>query len=684
MKKILSIALSLILILGLSSCENWLDVNTNPDNPNNESATVEIRLPWIQYFYMYAWGSASVRTSAGAQMITNTSRTNNITRNALWNPSQSMATTPYQNWFVGAANNIPDLITKAQKTGAIHYEAAALVVKSMGYIMLADLYGEIPYTYACTEDFSPAFDRGDVVYAGCLADLDRAIELFSQSQPAGTTPLSAGDTWNGGDTNKWIKLCYGLKARWLNNLSKTSQYDPEAILAALNKAPQSNGDNIKMTHYNVENAGTSFLSGDAYGPNVVWDTAAWGTGQRLCRWYVNLLTNFKGTGVEDPRADKLLPSSMINVKLSDDGTRIVSYEWLRDCGVDMSGIDEGWIDNRYEGGNLNSYLTPVTTDATQSYNKEDIVKYYVSVDAFINNFRKYYNEENATIVDNGTTIDITYHPGAMYVKETKPNPLYTEDVKYVQLRSDGLFETYGLSNTDMCCYYSGVSATTRSLGWVQGTGAFYTRPDSDSDILTYAEMLFIKAEVLFRKGDKAGAYTAYTDAIKAHFARMNDKLEYWTGMGCGTTARGIDVSFAYSPIPQTEIDAYMASAAVAQSSADLTLSDIMMQKIIAVGFSTVNWNDMRRYNYNSGNIGGFGVIYTELDEPSYRTSDYCTFSTDPSSDMYHFRRWMYPSLETGYNSTETDKSVEQYASYGIESALDYKIYSIPVWWDWTK
>ena len=68
MKKILSIALSLILILGASSCENWLDVNTNPNSPNNESATVELRLPWIQYYYAYAWGVAGVRTNAITQV----------------------------------------------------------------------------------------------------------------------------------------------------------------------------------------------------------------------------------------------------------------------------------------------------------------------------------------------------------------------------------------------------------------------------------------------------------------------------------------------------------------------------------------------------------------------------------------------------------------------------------------
>ncbi len=47
MKKLIYFALSLILIFGAASCENWLDVNTNPNKPNNQSATVEIRLPWI-------------------------------------------------------------------------------------------------------------------------------------------------------------------------------------------------------------------------------------------------------------------------------------------------------------------------------------------------------------------------------------------------------------------------------------------------------------------------------------------------------------------------------------------------------------------------------------------------------------------------------------------------------------
>ncbi len=160
MKKLLYSILSLILIFGATSCENWLDVNTNPDKPNNESASVEIRLPWIQHYYMYAYGSASVRTTAAAQILTNVAHGNHISRMATWDPWQDMNITPYQQWFVGAANNIPDILKKAQETGAYHYEAAGLVLKSMGYMMMADLFGEIPYINAIGPDFSPSFDTG--------------------------------------------------------------------------------------------------------------------------------------------------------------------------------------------------------------------------------------------------------------------------------------------------------------------------------------------------------------------------------------------------------------------------------------------------------------------------------------------------------------------------------------------
>lgn len=689
MKKILYIIICLVMLGSTTSCENWLDVNTNPDSPSNVVATVENRLPWIQYYYMYAWGTANTRTNSAAQMIVGTSRTGTVGRQALWNPSSGVATTVYQNWFTGAASNIPDIITKAEAEGATHYIGAALVLKAMGYIMMADLYGEMPYTQAVSAIgengiLAPELDNGDVIYHGCLADLDKAIEYLSKPQEGATaTPLSKGDIWVGGNTDLWVKLAYGLKARWLNNLTKTSEFDPTAILAALENAPKSNADNIIMKHANVDNATTNYTVGDAYGPNVTWDSMAWGTGQRLNRWYVNLLTNFKGTGVEDPRADKPLPHAMYKASIGEDGL-VSSYQWIRDCGVDLYYAEEGWQKNRLEYGNLNSYLTMATDTVSKKYSISAITKYYKTMDDFLAAVEKYYGgyedpESNATVEVRANDVKITYKKGTMYVDDT--NPLYIEDIKYINLNAAALYETYGLSKSDMCSYYDGGKYSSYSnagkAGLVQSTGTFYGRPDSDSDILTYSEMCFIKAEVLFNQGKKTEAHAAYIEGIKAHFARMNAKLTQWINAGCDVTERDFNVEFAYSPMPQDEIDAYMASDAVKQSAAELTLSDIMMQKFIAMGVNYQNWNDMRKYNYFKNNPT-WGVVYTEMSVPSYRTQDQSSFATDPQDNAFYLRRWMHSSNETGYNAINCDKAAQQ---YGLTGALDYKIWSIPVWWD---
>ncbi|HBW81393.1 MAG TPA: SusD/RagB family nutrient-binding outer membrane lipoprotein, partial [Sphingobacterium sp.] len=110
-------------------------------------------------------------------------------------------------------------------------------------------YGEMPYTEALGTIITPKFDGGKVIFEGCLADIDKAIEYFNMTQPGTAAPLSAGDSWNGGDVSKWLKMCYGLKARWLNNLSKKSAlYKPDDVLAALNKAANSVGESTVIAH----------------------------------------------------------------------------------------------------------------------------------------------------------------------------------------------------------------------------------------------------------------------------------------------------------------------------------------------------------------------------------------------------------------------------------------------------
>ena len=670
------IVLSSVLAFGLTSCDDWLDINNNPDQPNNESIAVQNRLPWIQKQYTYSAGCANTRTFASVGGFYSVNANMNGVQ-LTWNGPAGLTTTPYQAWFASCASNVPDLYKKAEKENAYHYMAAAEVMHALGFMEMLDLYGEMPYEQALGASPAPEYSDGKTIWKGCLDRIDHAIELFNMTQDATATPLSSGDIWNGGDVSKWLKLCYGLKARWLLRVSKNSTYyNPDEILACLDKAPQSNNDNVYQACFDVKGDKTDFLLGDPIQTNGNWDTAAYGKQQWTSKYYLDLLTNMRGAGVEDPRTDKIIPSSMTNIVLDASGN-VKSYEWRRSKGIDMYGAAERLV----AGG--------ATSIVVQTFATKNVVKEYEIADAaarakFVGDlksvalgngytqvassvknedlkgrqFKEYVNEKNANIVA------VCYPAGAWYVNSG--NYVQAGDTAYVNLNSGSQNTNngaWGMSVNDVF-YHSNDQAAAKA-GAVSGTGSFQIYPMSDFDVRTYHEMCFIKAEVLMRKGDKNGALTAYKNGIQANIDRMQTKLNQW-GNTYGNPST--------TPMDPAAISAYMASNAVCQNAGQLTMSDIMLQKYVAMGWSIENWVDMRRFNFSAGNVGDFGVVYPGYGRTKLFAGGACYNGNAPTDVQYWTRRWRLPNgLELNYNGINADAmNVNAHETY---------IWGIPVWWD---
>ena len=650
MKKITNILVLSTLLLALTACNKWLDVNVDPDSPNNESALVENRLPWIQHYFAYATGPADMRTSCVAGALYSTNANNNAL-STTWNCQNGSTTTAYQIWFVNCACNIPDLYKKAEKEEAYYYMGAAETVWAMGFMMMLDMHGEMPFTEAVAGIVGPAYDDGKTIFNGCIEKLDHAIELFSKSQPSTATAFSRGDMWCGGDPQKWIKLCYGLKARYLLRLSKKNEFNPDEILNCIAKGPQSVDENIYMVCYNSNTDVTDYWMGDPIMTNPTFDYVAWGSTQRISKYYKDLLVNMRGAGVEDPRMSKIVPATMVNVKLDANG-KAVSYEWLRSEGVDSYGAA-----TRLLAGGAASINTPVYAASDQK------VKYAIADEAARTAFIASLDGKAYTV--EGNTVTVTYPKGNMYCSSTNYN--YAGDVKYVNIRSNCQQSTLGSTQPENDVnWYTG--AAMYNAGVVGSTGSFQTHPNSDWDILTYHEMCFIKAEILMRKGDASGAYTAYKAGIKAHMDRMQKQLKNWQAGGFAKNNPDM------APMNEADITAYLNSAAVAKSASDLTMRDIMLQKYVAMGFSIENWNDMRRWNFSTGNIGNFGVIYEGYDRSPLFAGQNKLTATSKTDPQYWIRRWRLPATqELQYNSV--------HAAESNKHAYMDDIWSIPVWWD---
>lgn len=108
-------------------------------------------------------------------------------------------------------------------------------------------------------------------------------------------------------------------------------------------------------------------------------------------------------------------------------------------------------------------------------------------------------------------------------------------------------------------------------------------------VMTSSEIQFMKAEAAYRNNNKTLALSAYTAGINLHFDFINRP----------TFPRGNNPLFTGSPITIGERTAYLNGNNVKRSEATLTLSDIMLQKYIALwgwGFFET-FVDMRRYHW---------------------------------------------------------------------------------------
>mgnify|MGYP001154790275 CR=1 FL=1 len=637
MKLYKKLSLGIVACLSLVSCNDWLDINQNPNTPASEDAAYYYRLPWCQFYleHGYMITASNVDYYCGLVVGTNT-REGGATK---WNFSVTNRAANCQQWFfVPCGSNLQAMYDDAMAAGAYHYAAVAKYMRAFGFMEMVDIFGEIPYEEALTSSIvAPAYNTGKEVFLGCVSELEEAIELFQRTQEDGAVELAIGDSWNGGSTDKWLKMCYLLKARWLNHLSKKQQgsykegkYDPDEILRCLDLAQQSNADNTLIRHTDT-NGNTHDVQGwnETVDYSAMFSCVGMNSNYYVSKWFCDLLTNFKNYGVEDPRADKFIPwtrsqksaNSPAEIKWSDDGL------WRRSLGVDLQ-------------SNILSSSGPFAV----SYNAAD-------------------SAITITVSGEGGSYDVIIPPRTKYCATTAAQRL--GDTVYVQVRSGS--EGYNGFRDLMYRYDENDDATAIS-------GVFHVRPNTPTVMASYAEACFIRAEVLMRRGDKGGAFNAYKNGIKANIDFVNDQLQTWVGEN-----EDLADCPSFTPMKQEDIENFLNNGI--GNAGDITMGHIMTQKMIAMLYSVELWNDMRRHDWDPNVFIGWDKPYEYKNSPAFW--DYLPQDKLP-------RRWGQASYETDYNYANLE-AIGSEVPGALELPTDggawyssRQICTLPVWWDSTQ
>lgn len=213
------LALSLICVLGLSSCrDEFAELNQNPtavSTPEPAYMLTQCILNFDVSGYTYWFYNQPAFTKWTQMGATGTFSEASYSHGATDGQSTYLEMLKYR-------NDIDNYIETFGKPELKAYSAICGVLAVYGAIFSSDINGDIQYTEACLYRYggslTPAYDRVENLYGTLLAELDGYINTF---QDGNQVFVPKQDLIYNGDMKKWCKLANTLKikiaARLYNN-----------------------------------------------------------------------------------------------------------------------------------------------------------------------------------------------------------------------------------------------------------------------------------------------------------------------------------------------------------------------------------------------------------------------------------------------------------------------------------
>lgn len=199
------------------SCMNLEELNINPNGVDPASGHPNLLLATVQTQLGKNVVGLGFGDLAGVVQHTQKDGWSSGHNDYDW-ASQGQSWTPY---FEALRTN-DEMIRKSEELDLQHHKALGLILKSYLFGMIADLWGDAPFSQALQGEkgdeasLKPVYDSQRAIYMGILADLETANELLIGS---GASIPATQDVYYQGDIMKWRKFANSLSLRYLMRIS---------------------------------------------------------------------------------------------------------------------------------------------------------------------------------------------------------------------------------------------------------------------------------------------------------------------------------------------------------------------------------------------------------------------------------------------------------------------------------
>ena len=211
--RILSIGL---LITTLVSCSDWLDVNTDPNNPSE--ASMELVFPVATFeVATNVGGYYNLIGGMWSQYYTQSNAANQYKYIDGYSINADDFQMQWREMYAGALNDLNYVKVSAEEAENWSMYLMATTMEVYAWQVLVDLYDEIPYTEALQGNigvFSAKFEKGKDIYADLIKKMESALskDLDSPSS-ALTTAQKKQDQVFAGNIDSWVKFANTLKLK---------------------------------------------------------------------------------------------------------------------------------------------------------------------------------------------------------------------------------------------------------------------------------------------------------------------------------------------------------------------------------------------------------------------------------------------------------------------------------------
>lgn len=220
MKSIIKFAIVLMVTGLLASCEGYLDVNTDPNNPT--SVTPNLVLPVAQLYTAQFQSEDRGLSHLGNMLMVNWSQSDGFswyTDEARYNVTSSFYSQIFNNTYPNTLKQY-QILFNLEDEKYVNYKAIAMIMKSFHYQQLVDCYGDVPYTEALgrSKEATPVYDDAQAIYDDLIVQINAAIELIKTAPALAAVP-GDDDAMFGGNMTDWIRFANTLKIRILTRQS---------------------------------------------------------------------------------------------------------------------------------------------------------------------------------------------------------------------------------------------------------------------------------------------------------------------------------------------------------------------------------------------------------------------------------------------------------------------------------